>query len=557
MEWVAVIVFTIEYIIRFIGVGADPDFPTVTGCCEGIAARMKFIFSFYSIIDLLAILPFYLSIAMPGSWVDQNDEYMRMLRLLRLLKLDKYFPSVSLIDDVIRLKKNALKIAGYAALTLWIIFAGALYLAEYHDTSMEIDEVPLYGCDEDCTMSDRFQNYFASFVYTGVHLTGDYPITEYDWFGRIICFFMVIVAVGVVSIPSGIIADGFTEIVESKTSSGGEPKDGDNSGDDWYDIKFRELEGVEPPKSRFGPKMDDCQWAVHAYLFGKEEKDGTTTWTLFSKFGRIFFFLLIVTNVIAVIVESIPEIDKYIGNDPGNFFDVFETFSVAFFTIEYFLHLFSAPKTREALYCPWVYAQTFFGIVDVVSIAPWYIAKILILTGYLDPDSDAAMIFRIFRIFRILQIEDFVTAWSKLDNVFRASKEVLKATVLMAVIVWVGSGALFFIFEKDNPNWRSCDDSVPLRQTEEGEPGCYDFSSTAACNDYYPGMCDQDAFTSMPDSLFYVAVFLDGEWGVIDFTIIGRLVCMFLCVAGIALYSIPTGTLIDNFGSILGMSEDD
>lgn len=121
---------------------------------------------------------------------------------------------------------------------------------------------------------------------------------------------------------------------------------------------------------------------------------------------------------------------------------------------------------------------------------------------------------RIVRIFRVLQLEDFLVAFSKLDNVYRASKDVLKATGLMAIIIWVGSSALFFVFEENNPNFRECDDSVPSIGTEK-HPGCYDFESTAACNAYYPDKCSQTAFTNMPNSMFYVAVFLGGEWGVV------------------------------------------
>jgi len=42
-----------------------------------------------------------------------------------------------------------------------------------------------------------------------------------------------------------------------------------------------------------------------------------------------------------------------------------------------------------------------------------------------------------------------------------------------------------------------------------------------------------------------------------DFTWKGKLVCMFLCVAGIALYSIPVGSLFDSFGAVIGLSEDE
>mmetsp|Transcript_5533 Transcript_5533/g.10374 ORF Transcript_5533/g.10374 Transcript_5533/m.10374 type:complete len:137 (+) Transcript_5533:3714-4124(+) len=125
----------------------------------------------------------------------------------------------------------------------------------------------------------------------------------------------------------------------------------------------------------------------------------------------------------------------------------------------------------------------------------------------------------------------------------------------MAIIIWVGTSALFFIFEENNPNFRQCDYSIPLVEVD-GEPGCYDFDSTAACNEYYPGMCSQSAFTNMPNTMFYVAVFLGGDWGFVDFTWPGKIVCMFLCVAGIALYSVPVGSLFDSFGAVLGLSDD-
>lgn len=67
---------------------------------------------------------------------------------------------------MIRLKFKTLRVAFYAAITLWILFAAALFLAEYKDYSDDIDAVPLYGCEENCTMSVRFDNFFDSMVYT-------------------------------------------------------------------------------------------------------------------------------------------------------------------------------------------------------------------------------------------------------------------------------------------------------------------------------------------------------------------------------------------------------
>ena len=159
-ETLAVVVFTIEYLMRLIGVGSDPEFASGR---NGLTCRLHFIISFYSVIDILAIAPFYLAMALPNSIVDQYDEYLRMLRILRLAKLDKYVPSLTLIDDVIRLKYNQLRVAFYAAITLWILFAALMFAFEHGDEENELDDpVPKYGCDGDCTMADRFQNFFDS-----------------------------------------------------------------------------------------------------------------------------------------------------------------------------------------------------------------------------------------------------------------------------------------------------------------------------------------------------------------------------------------------------------
>ena len=151
---------------------------------------------------------------------------------------------------------------------------------------------------------------------------------EYGGLGRVILCFIVIAAVGIVSVPSGVIASGFAEIVESKN------KDTSlNKGDDWYDIRYRQLIDHPPPPSPFGPEIDFLQFRVKAYLDGEVDKEtGNVSRTNFSKFGRLFFITLIVTNIIAIILESVPEIDKRIGNAKGNFFDEFEKLSVLLFT---------------------------------------------------------------------------------------------------------------------------------------------------------------------------------------------------------------------------------
>jgi hypothetical protein len=86
-----------------------------------------------------------------------------------------------------------------------------------------------------------------------------------------------------VSIPSALIASGFVKIVQSKTKArktrsgeGPPPPSGGGgvAGDDWYEHAYRALEGVDPPTSRWGPKVDEWQYKINEFLNGKEDQNG-------------------------------------------------------------------------------------------------------------------------------------------------------------------------------------------------------------------------------------------------------------------------------------------
>ncbi len=84
---------------------------------------------------------------------------------------------------------------------------------------------------------------------------------------------------------------------------------------------------------------------------------------------------------------------------------------------------------------------------------------------------------------------------------------------VLALIIWIACAGLFYIFENGNP-------------TVGG------------------------AFQNIPDSMYYVAVFLGGEWCHCDFTVMGKLLCIWLVAAGIGLFGIPVGALFDAFEEV-------
>jgi len=539
IEALATLIFTVEYGLRVFAA----------------TKRLEFIFSFYSLVDLLAIVPWYVVLFFPAGWVAQNDSVFKLFRILRLFKLDKFCPSLTLIDDVFRLERSALFVTGVIAIILWTLFGSLLYLAEYQDVTNEIDNMPQQGCMVNCTESVRYNNAFAAMPFAMIHLTGDFPIVEYSWAGRLICMAIVIVGVGIVSIPSGIIADGFVQVVTEKTKIGKMRRESLRQ----YDKDLLELKDTPAPREFESDKLDSLQTDINSFLNGSRstkaldrQRSGTlnTSRTTSARgiqrtflsmcFNRLVFALIIL-NVFCAMIESLPAVSK------GNlmFFRVFEAFTVMVFTVEYLLRLFSVPKDKLHLYQRWCYVTTFFGIVDLLAIAPWYIQQIhYYLTGSQSEETTA--VFRMFRLFRLLELEHYMTAFTLLDNVFQRSSGIFIAAGLMALAIWITSAALFFMFETDNPNW--CEEWSDVKCELKLTPDCVCISKTA--------------FSSMPDTLYYVAIFLVGEWAVVDFTLPGKIICLWLCIVGIAIYAVPVGTLFDSFGAVLedgleALDEDD
>eukprot|EP00927_Polykrikos_kofoidii_P039095 TRINITY_DN3352_c0_g1_i1.p1 TRINITY_DN3352_c0_g1~~TRINITY_DN3352_c0_g1_i1.p1 ORF type:complete len:1262 (+),score=173.67 TRINITY_DN3352_c0_g1_i1:129-3788(+) len=505
-EAFAVAVFSIEYLARVV-VARSP---------------LSFLFSIFSILDLLAIVPWYIAQVIPGGWVDRNSTLFLMLRIVRLMKLAKHVPALTLIDDAFRRRSKALVCTFGVSAIVWLVCGSLMYITEHNDVQNKIDPVPLEGCAADCSESSRFSNAFAALPFTFVHLTGDYPIVDYNLLTRIVCAFMVVAAAGIVGIPTGLVADSFCELVRRQQGKGSALRD--------YDVKFQRLGKTPPPREFRSSTLDSLQGQINEFLNGTHSKNrGNVKRSSASLMFHWLMLLLIFLNVASVLLESIPSVVATVGMSP---FIGIEVISVLLFTCEYLMRLFSVTKDPVHLYSRWFYMTTFFGIVDVVTILPWYFELGMAALGI--PTADFSDLSRLVRLFRLLQLEHFLTAFTVLDNVFFRSKGVLAATGVLALIIWLCSGALFYVFERANPNF--CSVWETLACEEKYTDGC---------------ICSESAFDTMPHSLFYTAVFLCGEWALIDFTILGKLLCLVLSVVGIALYAIPTGTLFDSFGAVL------
>ena len=200
VEKFAVIIFSGEYLLRIWT--ADLLYPGSTP----LRARLKYMASGMAVIDLLAILPFYLPMILPVDLL--GIRAVRLVRLLRLFKLNRYSEALASIGDVFRRKSREMCVSIFFVFILLTIASLLIYYAE-HDAQ-----------------PDKFSNAFSGLWWAVATLTtvgyGDiYPITVT---GRILGAVIAIMGIGMVAIPTGILSAGFVEVLEKKTSGAQEEK---------------------------------------------------------------------------------------------------------------------------------------------------------------------------------------------------------------------------------------------------------------------------------------------------------------------------------------------
>ena len=184
LEWIFTILFTLEYIIR-IWVVKKP---------------WKYISSTFGVIDLLAILPTYLSLLFAGTHYLIAIRYFRLLRIFRILKLSHYIKESQLIIDSLKRSRAKILVFLYFVIILVVIIGSVMYVIE-GDKSINPD---LNSIPEGI--------YWAIVTLTTVGF-GD--ITPETNLGKFFSAIVMILGYAVIAVPTGIVT---SEIIKSKKS---------------------------------------------------------------------------------------------------------------------------------------------------------------------------------------------------------------------------------------------------------------------------------------------------------------------------------------------------
>ena len=191
-EIITIVLFTIEYLLRIWTCAMDPRYHSP------IIGRLKWALTPMAIVDLVAILPFYI----PSSGLDLRFlRAVRLVRLFRLLKIARYSQSLKTLSSVLRAKKQELLITLFAGVILLILASSLMYFIEREAQPDAYSSIPS-------------SMWWGVSALTTIGYGDIYPKTV---LGKLIGSLIGMLGIGLFGLPAGIIASGFITELQVKS----------------------------------------------------------------------------------------------------------------------------------------------------------------------------------------------------------------------------------------------------------------------------------------------------------------------------------------------------
>ncbi len=172
LEWLFTLLFTVEYLLRLMSVRRPLRYAT----------------SFFGIVDLLAIIPNYVSIFVPGSQYLLVIRILRLLRIFRLLKLAEYITEADTLRRALRASSRKISVFLSAVLLLVVIIGALMYVVEGEGHGFTSIPVSIY---------------WAIVTLTTVGYGDISPRTP---FGQMLASLVMIIGYGIIAVPTGIVS---------------------------------------------------------------------------------------------------------------------------------------------------------------------------------------------------------------------------------------------------------------------------------------------------------------------------------------------------------------
>lgn len=207
------------------------------------------------------------------------------------------------------------------------------------------------------------------------------------------------------------------------------------------------------------------------------------------KYFDIALIIFILASLLVLVLESI----EPVATQWLKYLNYLEMFFTAVFTIEYFIRLYCSPK-------PVAYAKSFYGIVDLISILPFYLALLI-------PDAQflaVIRLMRVMRIFRILKLVKFIQDLNVIMQSLNNSRRKIFVFFSMVAILVTIFGSLLYVIEGP-----------------------------------------ENGFTSIPVSIYWAIVTITtvGYGDLSPVTPLGRAIASLTMLVGYSILAVPTGII--------------
>ncbi len=185
LEWGFTLLFTLEYLLRLI-------------CVKN---PMRYAASPLGLVDLLAVLPTYVSLVVPGSQYLMVIRVLRVLRIFRVLKLASYLGEANVLTRALKASREKIIVFLVTVMTLVIIFGSTMYLIE--------------GTENGFTSIPK-SIYWAIVTMTTVGYGDISPKTP---LGQLIASMIMILGYGIIAVPTGIVTSQITRVSKKPIST--------------------------------------------------------------------------------------------------------------------------------------------------------------------------------------------------------------------------------------------------------------------------------------------------------------------------------------------------
>lgn len=212
IEWIFTLLFSVEYILRLF-------------CALRPFAYAK---SFFGLVDLLAVVPTYLSLFLPSTQYLTVIRLLRVLRVFRVLKLAQYLSEVNYLTRALQASRRKITVFLVTVITLVIVLGSLMYVIEGEENGFT---------------SIPHSVYWAIVTLTTV---GYGDVSPQTGLGKVLASIVMILGFGIIAVPTGIMTAEFSLAMRQRTSSKVCPVCGAPSHDDsaavLQDVRGKSLE---------------------------------------------------------------------------------------------------------------------------------------------------------------------------------------------------------------------------------------------------------------------------------------------------------------------------